>query len=171
MYLCRFGGHIYINCNHSHYMTSQNLPVIIVRVKHNVVPTGWLYKYRQVDTYLSRTVTHQLLAVVVFRVRVKRILSTGIAIMLLRGIQRQRGLVPAWGREGDTCLVYVQLERLSNVCLTCIEVWKNQKTDHKRLFQTEKEKQLIPGTPDWHKHLPENSDWGDWHAPPYFKQR
>lgn len=50
---------------------------------NRICPHNVINKYRQVDTCLSHTVTHQLLAVVVFWVRVKRILSTGIAVMFL----------------------------------------------------------------------------------------
>lgn len=63
---------------------------------HNVIKT-------RTDrlTRSSHTVTHQLLAVVVLWVRVKRILGTGVAVMLLWGIQRQGRLVPAWGVEEE----------------------------------------------------------------------
>lgn len=48
------------------------------------------------------TVTDQLLAVFLLWVRVQRILGAGVAVMLLWGVQRQRGLVPAWGGKRDT---------------------------------------------------------------------
>lgn len=75
--------------------------------------------YRQVDTSPSYRVTHQLLPAVVLWVRIKRLIGAGISFMLLWGIQRQGGLVPAWRGGRHRCLVYnINLQPLSNMCVT-----------------------------------------------------
>lgn len=122
---------------------------------HNVTvqPPDWCVQ-GEVGTCSSHTETHQLLAVVLLRVRVQRLLSTGIAIMLLRGVQRQRGLVPAWQEEADTCVQFTATFSFG-CCQTC--VWpavkcggekKSERKNHKK-----KEKQIIPEIPAWHDQL------------------
>lgn len=53
----------------------------MISLNKKICPNNEIVWYRQVDTCSSHTVTHQLF--VILWVRVKRILGTGIAVMLL----------------------------------------------------------------------------------------
>lgn len=85
--------------------------------------------------------THQLLAIILC-IRVKRILSAGIAIMLFWGFQWQGGLVPAWGK--DRCYYLSHTSELC-YCQTCawpavreLRKWKSERKTTKSLLNWER---------------------------------